>query len=223
MTEKNEYKLRLKIKNKTLQFRKWRVKDKNKFLKNLDDVKLIKEALVYDCLENKTIALSEEEYKYLLLLIRAESLGTEFGYEFSCAECTKDYSYKVNINNIQKPVFKPYSEISVQNHSFKMQDIRNRSFYDNAIVDSNDEKEKYLIDFILHVGAYNNNDGITFSDINNIINELEINIFEEIISQWDIMKFKIDTEHEVNCPHCSAKQIYEFDTLPEFFPESWDI
>jgi len=28
---------------------------------------------------------------------------------------------------------------------------------------------------------------------------------------------------EVECPHCQSTELYEFDDLPEFFPNSWNL
>ena len=45
---------------KKIKFRKWKVKDKKKFFENPNNVLKTKEALVYDCLEDKNIALSDD-------------------------------------------------------------------------------------------------------------------------------------------------------------------
>ena len=220
MEEKYEYST--KLRNKEIKFRKWKVKDKKKFLSAGDDKYLIKEALVYDCLEDKTIALSEDEYKYILTKIRETSLEDKVHYTFQCGKCNEVYDYDADLNAIMVGVFEPYGDITIKNHIFTMGSLKNRAFYEAATTVANTPDEKFLIDFILHIDAYNDNDGYTFQQYNEIINELDADVFEKVINAWEKMRFKLDNVYEVQCPHCNATEYFEFDDLPGFFPESWD-
>lgn len=221
MTE--TYEFTTKIMDKRINFRKWKVKDKKKFMNSNNDAKIIKEALVYDCIENKNISLDNEEYKYMLIKIREVSLPSKVSYEFTCSSCDKEFEYKADLNEIMKPEFKKYGDISFMNHTFKMSNIKNKTFYDNIISQLTVKEEIYLTDFILHVDAYNDNNGLSFDDFMNIINDLDIDIFEELFKQWEKMRFKINNIHDVPCPHCKSIEQYEFDDLPHFFPDSWVI
>ena len=225
----SEYKFNLKLRGKNVRYRKWKVKDKKKFIsslnnsKNENSAKDAKDALVYDCLENKRLVLSEEEYKYVLVKIRSETLGTKYQYVLNCDQCNQNFDHFVNIDAIYEQKYSKYSEISAGTHSIKMTDLKSKEFYDQSMNSAINEEERYLIDFILHIQSYNDNDGLSFNDINNIISEIDIGEFEEIIRKWDKMKFRINTVHEVQCKNCSDKALYEFDVLPGFFPESWGI
>lgn len=219
MEEKYEYST--KIRDTEIKYRKWKVKDKKKFM-NSDDKQTLREALVYDCLEDKDIALSEDEYKYLLTKIRETSLEDKVHYTFKCINCEQLYDFNADLNVIMSAEFIPYGDIIFKNHIFTMTDLRNRAFYEAAIASTDVQDEKYLIDFILHIGAYNDNDGYTFQQLNEIINELDADVFEKIINKWEDMRFKLNNVYEVQCPHCNNSEYFEFDDLPGFFPESWD-
>ena len=148
-------------------------------------------------------------------------LKNKIEFDFNCSDCSEEFNYLCDLEVIVKPVQKKYGDIITGSHSFKMGPLKNRSFYENEMKNKNKE-EKYIADFVLHVSTYNDND-YTFEDMLHIIDELDIDIFEEIFKQWEDMRFKIDTDHIVKCPHCGYEELYEFDVLPGFFPDSWNI
>lgn len=220
----NVYQYTTKIRDKSVKFRKWKVKDKKKFQANKDNPVAFKEALVYDCLEDEKIALSEEEYRYMLMIIRDATLKDRITYTFNCENCEEDYDYEANLVEIMKPEFEPYGDIIVNDRIFTMGELRNRGHYEEVMAAFiGEEEQKDLIDFILHVHAYNDNDGLDFEEIFNIVNDLDIDEFEYIFVEWNKMKFKMDNVQEVVCPHCGNKELFEFDALPDFFPESWGV
>lgn len=223
MTEKiNEYPLVTKLKNKNIQFRKWKVKDKKNILQSKDNAIQLKHALVYNCLKDKKIALTSEEYKFLLFKIRSESINSPILYNFSCDSCNEEFEYNADLNEIMKPTYIEKSLISVKNNTFKLQNIQNREFYENSIQNL-DESELDLVDFIFHIKSYNDDDTLGFDDLNEIINNMNIDVFSEIFSEWNKIKFKINNVYSVKCPVCGAYELYEFDDLPGFFPDDWDL
>ena len=223
MTTKEEYKERVKLHNKLIKFRKWKVKDKNKFIANKDDLILGKEALVYDCLENKNLALSEEEYKFMLIQIREKSLSKKIQFTFKCGVCSTEFDYTANLTEIIKPTFEKYGTLESDSVVFQMQRVPNRVFYSEVINSCESDSETFIADFILHVKSYNGNDALSFNDINEIINEMDIELFEDIFKQWEQMRFKTSNISDVKCSTCGSVETYEFDDLPGFFPESWNI
>jgi hypothetical protein len=215
--------LTAKIRDKNIKYRKWKVKDKKKFIKNINDPVLIKESLVFDCIEDKKIGLSDDEYKYMLIKIRESSIPNPIKFTFTCDKCYKDFDYNANLNDIMCTTFKHYTDIVFKDHIFTMGEIQNREFYESAIATVPDNEEKYLVDFILHIKAYNDNNGFEFEEINEVVNNLDVDIFEEIFKKWEDMRFKIDNIHDVECLHCQNEMKFEFDDLPGFFPDSWDL
>lgn len=222
MLDNEQYEFSTKLRNIDIKYRKWKVKDKKKFLNAGDNKQEMREALVYDCLEDKKIALSEEEFKYLMIKIRETSLEDKVQYVFNCSNCAQPFEFTADLNKIMTGDYKPYDEIVVKNHIFKMGELKNREFYEQALAIADSHDEKLLLDFILHVEAYNDNDGYTFTQLNEIINNLDADIFEKIFLMWEDMKFKLNNIYEVQCPHCNFTEYYEFDDMPGFFPASWD-
>ena len=222
MSETEKYEFSTKIRDVEVKYRKWKVKDKKKFINSDGNKKELREALVYDCIEDKKIALSEDEFKFLLIKIRETSLEDKVEYNFQCDKCSEEFHFVADLNEIMTAEYKPYDEIVVKNHIFKMGELKNREFYEDAMAIAESIDEKNLLDFILHIEAYNDGDGYTFNQLNDIINELDADVFEKIFLQWEEMRFKLNSVYEVICPHCNHGTYYEFDDMPGFFPASWD-
>lgn len=221
LIEKYDYSV--KIRDFNVKFRKWKVKDKKKFIANKDNKIALKESLVYDCLEDKKLALSEEEFKFMLIQIREASLSDKIEFNFICSNCDKEFNYIADLTEIMKGEYKNYGDISYKGHRFTIGSILNRDFYEEMIQNSILDETNYLIDFMLHIKSYNDNDAFTFEELNEIINNLDIDIFEHIFTKWEEMRFKVNNIHNVICPHCNFEELYEFDDLPHFFPDSWDL
>jgi hypothetical protein len=219
MEEKYDYKT--EIRGKIIKFRKWKVKDKKKFLRNSNNKQLVREALVYDVVQDQNLALSEEEYRYLLLKIREESIKNPMFMNIECSECNTDFNYEIKIPEVVSVAGdENYTDIEVGKHIFKMSDIKNRAFYQDLMFNSVDEDEKILIDFICHIDTYNDQD-FSFEEINDIIINLNVEEFEKIMYKWEQMRFKVNTLHEVECPNCKYKEPFFFDDFPGFFPDTW--
>ena len=77
--------MKIKLGNKELTIRKWKGRDKKKFMAAVNaellDEQEITNSLVYDCIE-EDVALSDDEFKYMLSKIRAYSLGEDISIEF---------------------------------------------------------------------------------------------------------------------------------------------
>jgi hypothetical protein len=218
----DKYEKSVKLMDKNIRFRKWKIKDKKKFLSNKSDSILVKEALVYDCLEDKKISLSNEEYNFLLIQIREASLKEKIEYFFECPSCEKEHKFTADLTKIVSGDFKQYGLLSSGKHEFVMQRILNRDFYEKHMSEQTDKEEMKLIDFILHIKSYNDNDALSFNELNSIINDLDVDVFEDCFKQWEEMRFKLNSFSNVECPNCKTSTEYEFDDFPGFFPSSWD-
>jgi len=217
------YDYTLTLRDRKLKFRKWKVKDKNKFLEATrnNDKALIKESLVYDCLEKSDIALSESEFKYVLVKIRQASIGDTASYNLQCSGCDQEFVFESNLDIIVKPSFEKYGTIKYNNVSVKMGNIANKKYYDE-IIDAAETKEQVaLMNFLMHIKELNDSDAFSFDQLIDFFNELEIDTAEGIFNQWDKMQFTLDILHDVECPNCGYLETYEFDFLPGFFPENW--
>ena len=81
--------------NREIEFRKWKVKDKFAVINAKTDHQL-KQALVYNCLKDKSICLDKNEFEYMLLQIRQASMSQKYKLEIECSECGKKFDYTFN-------------------------------------------------------------------------------------------------------------------------------
>lgn len=222
MSDKMEYPFSIKIRNNEINFRKWKVKDKKNFIEAVknNDAEGIQH-LIYDCLEKPNIALTQDEFKYVLLNIRSQSLGEDLTFDFTCVQCEKDFMFDAKILDIMKPDAHKFGRIKSGSTSIKIGEIANREFYEDSLAQCNSEEERYLVDFIYHIKEFNGNDGFTFEQAFDFVNNLDLDIGEDILSQWEAMRFKINDVSEVTCPHCKHTQKVQYDELYGFFPDSW--
>lgn len=220
-TDDPVFKYRIKIRDKVIEFRKWKVKDRKNFSTAQGALEKRK-ALVYNCLKDPEIALDNEEYNFILEKIRAVSIKDEIGYNLQCSNCGKEFSLYVNINDVTDCAFSDYHPIEVEDIKIELQDVKNRDFYESAMKVVKDINEKYITDFALHIKSINDNNSLSFQDVVNFILDLDIDIYEEIFKQWDLIRFKCVNLQSVVCPHCNKETIYNFNDFPGFFPKSWN-
>ena len=215
-------KIKVPVGDKILTIRKWKGRDKIKFLntiknENIDPEDLQNQlinSLVYDCID-ENVVLSLDEFRYVLTKIRAYSLGEEIHYEFLCPNCQENFEKTLQLKDIIRYKYVPLKEIKVKDINIQLGKINNKETYMNLI-----EKDE-MYDFILRIKSINENDAFTIEQLDEIINDIDIDVLEEILDIWESSKFKIDNINEVQCPHCEDKQLYEFDDLPDFFPKRW--
>lgn len=208
--------------DKTIKYRKWKVKDRNAFVNAQNKIDK-RQALVYNCLENPNIPLDNEEYNFMLLKIRSESLSPLITYTLKCPKCGKIHTASINLNDLIKTKNADYSTIEVDDNIIELQGIRNKNSYESILTQTDDPYEKYILDFAFHVKTLNHNDALSFDAVKNFIYDLDVDTFERIFSVWEKQRFKIDMVGYIECPYCLENTLYNFDDLPDFFPKSWKL
>ena len=209
--------------NREIEFIKWKVKDKFAVINAKTDHQL-KQALVYNCLKDKSICLDKNEFEYMLLQIRQASMSQKYKLEIECSECGKKFDYTfedINLNTSVK--FSDYSLINEDNVKIELQDIQNQEFYDNIIKDVTSKQEQNLLDFALHVKSINGNEGLTIVTVCDFLNELDTDTFEKIYLKWLLQKFDFYVEIDTVCPNCGKKEHLVINEFPKFFPASWEL
>lgn len=217
--------MEINLNNRTINFRKWKVKDRNNFVKATNDIER-RYALVYNCLEDPNTPLDMEEYNYMLLMIRSLSLTPILTYTLKCVNpnCGKIYTTNVDISENLKNIKPcPYNDIVIDNIKIKIQRIKNQKAYEEHINSTTSPFTRYLMDFCLHIKSINDSEILTLDDVFNFMNELDVDAFEGIMTQWEDQRFKVDMKGYIECPHCHENVLYSFDDLPDFFPKSWKI
>lgn len=213
----------VKLRGKSIKFRKWKVKDKKKYLENIKNIPLAREALIYDCLEDKRIALDDEELKYMLIQIRMASLKDPIEYEFTCEKCKGAYDYSADLSQIVSMEGSNIATLVSGNTELEMSNITNKDFYQELFLSAKTYEAKELVDFMMHIKSVNGNDGFTFEQLNDMVSNMDAKDFEDIFEKWMDARQRVNNVGAVTCPHCGHEEWYEFDALPGFFPQSWRI
>ncbi len=213
--------MKIKLGNRDITIRKWKAREKKEFLNTVrtsESLDSLQDVLVYNCIEEK-VALNAEEFKYILTQIRSYSLGEEIELEFYCESCKSKFLNTISLNSVVKPVFSSLKQIKTKNYNIKIGEIKNIDFYKKTIKENPLEERDY--DFYLRIDSINGDDSSSLDEIIEIFNEMDIDEFDSIFSQWENMRFKIDDVTEIKCLNCGDVVKYSFDEIPGFFPPSW--
>lgn len=208
-------------KSNEITIRKWKAKEKKEFLntvRNSESLDALQNVLVYNCIE-ENVALSAEEFKYVMTQIRSYSLGDSIELEFFCDKCKVKFLHTIELKKIIKPIISDKNLIETKNYKIKMGNIRNPDFYKETIKNNPQEEKDY--DFYLRIESINSDDTLTLEEIVQKFDDMDIDEFDSIFKQWEEIKFKIDDTTEISCKNCSDKVKYSFDEIPGFFPPAW--
>lgn len=213
--------MKIKLNGKELTIRKWKAKEKKEFLKTVrtsEKLDTLQDVLVYNCIEEK-VALSADEFKYVMTQIRSYSLGDEIELEFFCDECKAKFLHKIKLSEIIKPIISGKNEIKTKNYRIILGDIRNVNFYRETIENNPVEEKDY--DFYLRIQSVNGDESMSLEETIEMFNEMDIDEFDDIFKQWEDIRFKIDDTCYIECKNCSDRVKYSFDEIPGFFPPAW--
>ena len=220
--------MKIVLKDKTLTVRKWKGKDKKRFMNLMQqpepDEDQIMQTLVYNCIESAVgpngvidindIILSTDEFKYTISMIRSASLGDEIEYNFYCTECSETKKRIYNITDIIKGSFGDGESISADGVEIILGGIRNKEYYLEKL------KEGSIFDFFLRIKSINGNDSFDLDFLIDFFDDLDIDIIDDVLGQYDDIRFKVDDVNEFVCD-CGHTEKFHFDELPEFFPSEW--
>lgn len=219
----------LKIRdNKTIHIRKWKVKDRKAFKNLLSKEEMtpfdIANVLVFPCIKEKNTLLTAEEIKFVLSKIREISISDSFTFEFICDNeaCQKVNTVVLKIEDINKPKYEKWSEVSIGETTVTFNEKVNAEFYYNKIFSDVTDEEKKYIDLALHIEKLGDMDTLSFTDIMELFDELDTDVIDAIFEEYNKQKFVQDNTTEVKCT-CSKVQKFMFDEVPGFLPASWYI
>lgn len=210
--------MKIKLKDQEITVRKWKGKDKKKFMNEMNqpepDEAKIMQALVYNCIEEEDVVLSTDEFKYVISMIRSISLGDEIKYNFFCTECEETTERKYYITDIIRGTFGEGNTIEAEGVSITLGEIRNKEFYAKKI------QEGSIFDFFLRIKEINGNDAFDLEFLIDFFDDLDLDVLDDVLKQYDAIRFKVDDVNDFVCD-CGHTESYHFDELPEFFPSSW--
>lgn len=206
------------INGKKIEYRKWKVKDKiklDKCSKIIDKRKVV----VYDCLTNK-VNLDADEYNYVLSLIRDFSLHSDITFTIECPECGNVETITLPVSEIVSFREADYSPIVTDKLIIVLDDVKDN--YEEIISSVNNKLEKYITDFMLHIKTVNGNT-LTLEELNTFINDMDVDVFEKILFEWDKKKSKYSCVKDIQCSECKTLFACDLQNMNDFFPKSWKI
>ena len=210
--------MKLNLKDRTITVRKWKGKDKRNFMKEMNQPEpsdeRIMQTLVYNCIEEEDVVLSTDEFKYVISMIRAASLGDEILYNFFCTECENTVERKYFITDIIKGTYGEVNQIEADGVSITLREIRNKDFYIKKI------QEGSIYDFFLRIKEINGNETFDLEYLIDFFDDLDLDVLDDVLKQYDNIRFKVDDVNDFVCD-CGHTESYHFDELPEFFPSEW--
>lgn len=215
------FKYKIIIRDKTIEFRKWKVKDRKSLMSANNDVERRK-ALVYNCIKDQNVALDNEEFNFVLEKIRSVSVKDKLNYTLTCDECGKDFNLSVDIEDLIDCSFSDFEPLVYNDLIIEIQDIKNRDFYENTIVTVTDEQERFLYDLALHIKSINGNSSMSFQSVIDFLQDLDLDVYSSIYEQFNKIRFRCINLQSVECPHCHGETVFNFNDFPGFFPKSWE-
>jgi hypothetical protein len=220
------------LEGKTFHIRKWKVKDRKAFKAMIQETKgeispqLLASILVFPCILEKNILLTEEEIKYVITLIREISISDEFTFKFYCdnEECEEENEVKIKLKEINKFSQTKWSTVNIsETETITFGERVNAQFYYNVIFDCKTPEEKIIADLATHIIKFNDDDTKSYNETLEIIENLDIDIQDKILDEYNKQKFTQNAIYEVQCKKCERKQTFLFDEIPDFLPKSWII
>lgn len=224
MTVKNNKSLKtIELNGKRIKFRKWKGKDKKKFIQQireigLENVSLEKtmNILVHGALEShKDEIFTQEEYRYLLSRIRQFSLGNDMLASLFCDNCGEEFLHEYKISEVVKPIHETLDDFDDGDVFIKFGKIKNKEMYLEQV------QEDKNVEIFYRIEEFNGSRQHSIDSLMQEFDDLDLVQIEEIIDFYESNKFQIDDIKEIKCPHCNHTTDYEFDEIPDFFPQSW--
>lgn len=216
--------------NKIALARKWKVKDRKNLKKlieeNGDNITPIQLAsvLIFPCLKDKNILLTEEEIKYALSEIRSHSISDEFKFSYVCSndECNHLNNQTLKVSEVNKPKWKEWSTVLINDLEIEFGEIVTPKFYYEKMYEIKDPYDRFLADMAFHIVRVNEAEGIIkFEQFLESFEEMDTEVLDKIIEEFKKQRFTQDNEHECTCEKCKNKDTFIFDEIPDFFPKSW--
>jgi len=216
--------------DKQVKLRKWKVKDRKNFKKLIEEKAEnitpfeLAAVLVFPCLEDKNILLSEEEIKYVLTELRSISISSDFNFTFMCQneECSEMNTIKLDLKDVSKPVSSSWSAVTIDDIEIEFGEKCSPKFYYEKMYGAKTPEDRTLTDLALHIVRVGEYDGvIKFEEMMSQFEEMDTDFQDAIMSEYKKQKFTQDNLYECTCQKCNSKQTFIFDEIPDFLPKSW--
>jgi len=214
---------------KVIHIRKWKAKDRNRFKAIVEEkgenlsVLDISRTLVFPCILEKNILLTEEEIKYVSNIIREISISPEFEFAFMCNDdaCGKLNEVKIKIQDVNKAKFNDWKEVEINGGFITFGEIVQPQFYYETLFNYKTEGERATADLAMHIVKVQDDDLKSFSEMMEFLESLDTDILDKIDEEYNKQRFVQDNSHSLRCKFCKKEQKFIFDEIEGFFPSTW--
>jgi hypothetical protein len=179
------------------------------------------QTLVMSCLDNyEGSKLSDSELQYALLTIRDSSFIDKLSFDFTCKN--KECKHKNNITStalelgdFQKSEFK-----LIESGNIKV--TVDRDYNEKYLNENYDNHPNYdYYKFLLRIKELQEGDikedTFTLDEIEEYLDTLDIEVYSEIMRQYNKMFAKISMINQYKCDKCGDDFVINFDVIPGFF------
>lgn len=213
-----------KIGDKEIEFTPWTAKNEREYLQLLEKDTPVTDKDIYDTLiapsiKDKTIVLSSDEQKLLMIEIRKESLGKTFKDTIKCGKCEEEIEQEISIDEVVSYKKSSWEPIVVEDMTFILGDIKTNKAKEKLTADRG--VVNYIFtDFMLHVHSIEINgeinDKFTFKELNDFMDSLPAKIFDEVFEKYQEQVDVLKLEHSFICPKCGHSDVISYGNIPGF-------
>jgi len=208
--------------NLELELKEWTGGTKRKFMDLFKNKGMnIKESDVHDILIKPYIVpndvfLNSAEFQYILIELKRMNFKNEFKFEMKCAHCEDSFIVETTLSDVTNYISGKLSTIDTD--LTKLRDIPNQELFDDIIKKYPSENKMYL-QLILSILRIKDKESESIELTKESLENLTISEYNELEEFFIENESSLDLALEIECPECNIGDVYEFDSLPNFFED----
>lgn len=228
---KETYDITVNLGSSSIKLTSWKGKDIDTITNIIGDVTEVDnlsneqlEALVTPYIENyNNQFLTRQELIFVLYKLRAESLGDEIEFSYTCQSCEHPYNDKKELMSNCEFTPGQFDVLKVGGHEFKLEPQINKEIYLKKTEGLDSDLQKVFIEMLLRISEFNFQDttyeGYTFDELSDYISKLNISLYNNIIEEYIDKTPNFQALITSKCPKCEAEVEIDVDVVPTFFGE----
>lgn len=228
--KEDKFDIEIEMYNKPFFLRKWKGRDVKSFtevLENSFDIEQLTEeqliALVTPCIKDYNASyLSTFDLRYLLNIIRGNTLGNNISFDYICDKCEENMNIDIDLKKCSSYEPDTFDKIIVGDITFYLS-----KEIDATILKKKEseypEEDETVIELVLRISsfedAYGIKDEYTYSEMFEYISDLDLNDYESLIDAYvkKMSYFELIGTYQCNTEGCLKEHNLEFDVLPNYF------
>jgi hypothetical protein len=217
--------------NKIIHLRKWKVKDRKLFKKVVDErgenlsPNDMARTLIFPCIREKNILLTDEELKVVLYKLREISIGETFEFTFECSNelCQKENTLDIKMKDVNKIKQSDWAPVTIGENVVVFGETIDPAFYYEKMAEQRTPDDKQIADLAMHILSINGEETTGAVKMMEYLENLDVGDLDKIFEEYKKQQFIQDNIFTVKCKYCKKPQKFMFDDIPGFFPETWFI